>query len=259
MSEQVRIFSYLPNPRVWKSIITAEIGDVDLEVIGDKPSNLANWLWDFEPKKIDSLNLNKIDRFKRLSKRGFKGTLYKTDEFLKKHPFGTVPAGFNSDGSEGIFESNSIMRAIARVSSKKSLYGGEDPFIQSRIDSFLDANLVFAREFQVYVLEINSLKSYLHNRMKSAYLFYLDGIERSLSANEFIVGKELTIADISFVCDLAQFLRERDNKKIIEEQGFKLITKDFEKDYSKSFNHLKKLSKRDEFKKIMLNYLEKIL
>ena len=55
MSEQVRIFSYLPNPRVWKSIITAELGDVDLKVIGDKPSNLANWLWDFEPKKIDSL------------------------------------------------------------------------------------------------------------------------------------------------------------------------------------------------------------
>jgi glutathione S-transferase len=73
------------------------------------------------------------------------------------------------------------------------------------------------------------------------------------------VGNELTIADVSFVCDLAQFLRERDNKKIIKEQGFELITKDFEKDYPKSFNHLKKLSKRDEFKKIMLNYLDKIL
>ena len=58
---KIRIFSYLPNPRVWKSIITAKIGGIDLEVIGDKPNNMPNWLWDFEPKKIDSLNLNKID------------------------------------------------------------------------------------------------------------------------------------------------------------------------------------------------------
>jgi len=35
---KIRIFSYLPNPRVWKSIITAKIGGIDLEVIGDKPN-----------------------------------------------------------------------------------------------------------------------------------------------------------------------------------------------------------------------------
>ena len=162
MSEQVRIFSYLPNPRVWKSMIAAKIGKVNLKIIGDKPKNLSNWLWDFDAKEIDSLKLGELKVFERTSKRGFKGKLYKTDKFLEKHPFGTVPAGFNSDGTEGIFESNSIMRAVARVSEEKSLYGDEDPFKQSRIDSFLDANLVFAREFQVYVLEINMLNQYLH-------------------------------------------------------------------------------------------------
>ena len=180
MSEEVRIFSYLPNPRVWKSMITAKIGKVDLKITGDKPLNLSNWLWDFEAKEIDSTELDKIKHYKRTSKRGFRGILYKTDKFLEKHPFGTVPAGFNSDGSEGIFESNSIMRAVARVSAVKSLYGSEDAFKKSRIDSFLDANLVFAREFQVYVLEINILNEYLYERMKSAYLFYLDGVELSL-------------------------------------------------------------------------------
>ena len=162
MSEEVRIFSYLPNPRVWKSMITAKIGKVDLKITGDKPLNLSNWLWDFEAREIDASELDKLKLYERTSKRGFKGILYKTDKFLEKHPYGTVPAGFNSDGSEGIFESNSIMRAVARVSPVKSLYGGEDSFKKSRIDSFLDANLVFAREFQVYVLEINMPVSYTH-------------------------------------------------------------------------------------------------
>ena len=46
------------------------------------------------------------------------------------------------------------MRAVARSSTNTSLYGDNDPYLQSRIDSFLDANLVFSREFQVYVLEL---------------------------------------------------------------------------------------------------------
>ena len=259
MSEQVRIFSYLPNPRVWKSMITAKLGKVDIKIIGDKPGNLTNWLWDFDALKFDSSELDKIKEYKRISKRGFKGALYKTDKFIEKHPFGTVPAGFNSDGSEGIFESNSIMRAVARLSEDKSLYGDEDAFKQSRIDSFLDANLVFAREFQVYVLEIKSLNEILYKRMQSAYLFYLDGIEKALSFDKFISGNKITIADISFVCDTAQFLRERDNKKTIEEQGYEIISKDFEKDYPLSLKHLKDLSKLDEFNEIMSNYLDKIL
>ena len=259
MSEQVRIFSYLPNPRVWKSMITAKLGKVDIKIIGDKPGNLTNWLWDFDALKFDSSELDKIKEYKRISKRGFKGALYKTDKFIEKHPFGTVPAGFNSDGSEGIFESNSIMRAVARLSEDKSLYGDEDVFKQSRIDSFLDANLVFSREFQVYVLEIKSLNEILYKRMQSAYLFYLDGIEKALSFDKFISGNKITIADISFVCDTAQFLRERDNKKTIEEQGYEIISKDFEKDYPLSLKHLKDLSKLDEFNEIMSNYLDKIL
>ena len=91
------------------------------------------------------------------------------------------------------------MRAVARLSKDKSLYGDDDAFKQSRIDSFLDANLIFAREFQVYVLEIKSLNQILYKRMQSAYLFYLDGIEKALSFDKFISGNAITIADISFV------------------------------------------------------------
>ena len=103
MTEEIRIFSYLPNPRVWKSLITAKLGNVKIKVVGDKPKNLANWLWDFDAREINSSNIGSMDTHKREGKRGFKGNLYKTDKFLEKHPFGTVPAGFNSDGSIGIF------------------------------------------------------------------------------------------------------------------------------------------------------------
>ena len=52
MKDKVRIFSYLPNPRVWKSIIAANYGGIEIEVIGDKPKNLTNWLWDYDAKLL---------------------------------------------------------------------------------------------------------------------------------------------------------------------------------------------------------------
>ena len=83
MTEDIRIFSYLPNPRVWKSLITAKLAKVEIKVIGDKPRNLPEWLWDFDAKKIDEIDSEELEKYKRQSKRGFKGDLFKTDEFLE--------------------------------------------------------------------------------------------------------------------------------------------------------------------------------
>ena len=33
-------------------MITAKLGGLDLEVVGDKPNNMPNWLWDFEARPI---------------------------------------------------------------------------------------------------------------------------------------------------------------------------------------------------------------
>ena len=151
------------------------------------------------------------------------------------------------------------MRAVARSSTNTTLYGDNDPYLQSRIDSFLDANLVFSREFQVYVLELKSLNDQFYNRMKSAYSFYMGGIENALSTGKFISGSYLTIADISFVCDVAQFLRERDRRTIINEQGYELISKNFEEDFPKSRKHLMNLYNKDDFQKFMKGYLDGIL
>ena len=55
MGKGLKIFSYLPNPRVWKAEIAAKIADVPLEIIGDKPSEIPNWLWDTDPKSYQKL------------------------------------------------------------------------------------------------------------------------------------------------------------------------------------------------------------
>ena len=255
MDKVLKIFSYLPNPRVWKAVIAGNICGVKVEVIGDKPRELGKWLWDTSPRELEEEEMTPDSPHVRLGKRGFSGALYKTDDFLKAHPFGTVPAAFSPDGNIGIFESNSILRSVARAGKASDLYGNND-YEASRIDSFLDANLVFAREAQVYLLEVETLTKEGHERMSLAYEFYISGLEASLANNSYIAGKELTIADISFVCDFAQFLREGHYKEILQDKQLDLITKDGLKKYPKVFKHLLTLSKREEFSSVMGTYLD---
>jgi glutathione S-transferase len=245
----LRIFSYLPNPRVWKSLIAAEYAAVNVEVIGDKPPALANWLWDFDARPLEDSERTDDSPHARIGQRGFSGTLFKTDEFLAAHPYGTVPAAFSPDGAVGIFESNSILRATVRASDVDHGLYGRDGYAASRIDSFLDAGLVFAREAQVYLLAVSSMTGELHARMAAAYAFYLNGIEQALSANPYLAGSELTIADIAFVCDTGQFLRERTSENALAEQGLQPVSKGFESEYPRSCRHLKRLAERAEFAK----------
>ena len=250
MSAGIKIFSYLPNPRVWKSLIAANLCGANVEVVGDKPKNLPNWLWDYDARELtedDKANSVLI----RKGRRGFTNDLYKTDEFLLAHPFGTVPAAFDLETKGGIFESNSRMRAVARSGKPNNLYGGEDHVLASRIDSFLDVNLVFSREHQVYILSIENMNEVLYNRMKSAYEFYLDGIESALKLNKFIVGDFISLADISFVCDVGYFLKEANQKDVLDAQGFDLISCKFKNEYPQCADHLIELSNQEEFSSVI--------
>lgn len=208
MSE-LTLFSYLPNPRVYKATIAARLTGVNLDIVGASPPELANWLWDPQPRPLAEAERRADSPYARQGKRGFSSTLYKSDEFLDTQPFGTVPAAFGSaDGRPvGIFESNSILRAVARAGN--GLYGNS-ALSASRIDSFLDANLVFAREAQVYLLDLQSKKltNEGYARMQDAYAFYLAGINAATSKDQYLVDNKLSIADISFACDFTQFQRE---------------------------------------------------
>ena len=204
----LRIFSYLPNPRVWKAAIAARLLGVEVEVVGDRPKALPGWLWDFDARPLEEAEKTPGNPHARASKRGFNAvTLYKTDAFLAAHPFGTVPAAFDPEGATGIFESNSILRAVARAAG--GLYG-EGPYEAARIDSFLDAGLVFAREAQAYLLKLVAREATqeLSDRMREAYEFYMDGIDNAAGLGGEGLAGPFSIADIAFVCDFAQFRRE---------------------------------------------------
>lgn len=215
-----RIFSYLPNPRVWKATIAGRLGGVEIEIVGDRPKALADWLWDFDARPLADAERRADSPHARPARRGFGATLYKTDAFLEAHPFGTVPAAFDSSGTVGIFESNSILRAVARAGNA-DLYG-RTPLEASRIDSFLDSGLVFAREAQVYLLALQArdVSNELSARMRDAYGFYMAGIDAAVAhAPAGLVGGRLSIADIAFVCDLAQFRREQRFHDWLTEHG----------------------------------------
>ena len=82
---------------------------------------------------------------------------------------------------------------------------------------------MFSREAQVYLLSVESLSQENYVRMQAAYEFYLSGIEAALEVGKYLAGDELTIADISFVCDVGQFLRERFFREALEKQDYQPI------------------------------------
>jgi len=237
-------------------LFAARLCGVEIEILGDKPNELANWLWDVRPSVLAPEDRTPSNPHARPSRRGFSGTLYKTDAFLEAHPFGTVPAAFGpegdaSGGAIGIFESNSILRAVARAGDHPTLYG-TDGYEASRIDSFLDANLVFAREAQVYLLALQhgDANASDHNRMAGAYEFYLSGVEAALERSKYLAGENLTIADISFGCDFAQFLREGHYDETLEERGLERISQGGPVSYPRCFSHLYALTERTEFSEL---------
>ena len=129
---KIRIFSYLPNPRGWKAVIAGKLCNVEVEVIGDKPRNLPNWLWDYDARILEEEE-KQSSPHRLEGKRGFTGDLFKTSEFLNQHPFGTVPAAFVGENKMGVFESNSIMRALSRKRSSTELYRPKDSAKSTRI------------------------------------------------------------------------------------------------------------------------------
>ena len=107
-------------------------------------------------------------------------------------------ADFEREVSSGVYDNN--------------IYG-KNAYETSRIDSFLDSSLIFARASQKYLLAINQdkLTPLIKEEAKDAFLIYMNGIESALNFNEspFIVGDQLTLADICYFCEYALFSREQ--------------------------------------------------
>jgi glutathione S-transferase len=260
---QLRIFSYLPNPRIWKATIAARLCGVEIEIRGAPPTELQSWLWDFDARPLSAADESE-PAGEQIGRTGFKGVkLRKTSAFLEAHPFGTVPAAFSPDGIIGIFESNSIMRAVARLGEGRVPLYGQDPYEASRVDSFLDASLVFARDAQTYLLSLldGSVSAEIQSRAQDALATYLGGISRALLPERyFLVGERITLADICFVAELALFSNERARRDVLERRGLSPVLDGVRSDpgYARAFAHFDRLRMHPAFAPDVEPYLEKI-
>jgi glutathione S-transferase len=259
---QLRIFSYLPNPRIWKATIAARLCGVDVEVRGSSPKELQSWLWDFDARPLSSVEPAASAEV-RVGKVGFRGTsLRKTDAFMEAHPFGTVPAAFSPDGKVGIFESNSIMRAVARLGESRFPLYGRGPYEASRVDSFLDASLVFARDAQIYLLALMSerVSPEIHSRARDGFAIYAAGIDQALSPDrEFLVGTDVTLADICFVAEMSLFFNEKARVGTLAQQGLDpILHAKVGTEFPRAMGHLARLRKHPAFAPDVDPYLARL-
>ncbi|MEC9247461.1 MAG: glutathione S-transferase [Pseudomonadota bacterium] len=260
-SNKLRIFSYLPNPRIFKSTIVGRICGVEIEIRGDKPNELSEWLWDFDAKPLKEAENSRLKEKTTRGTKGFSNRLFKTKEFLRAHPYGSVPAAFSPDGEIGIFESNSIMRSVARIGKNTDSIYGSNPFSSSRIDSFLDASLIFARDSQIYLLSLmkNTLTNEIYNSTKVALSEWLNGIEGALSSNKFISSGYLSLADVCFVCEMALLANEQLYDPLLTERKLEfLLHEKLYDQFPKSWKHFNLLCEHSAFKPDLQPYLSKL-
>ena len=260
----LRIFSYLPNPRVWKATIAARFCGVEVEIRGASGKELRDWLWDYDARPLAEQERHSLSSLVRTGRVGLTGAqLFKTDAFLEAQPFGNVPAAFGGDGKIGIFESNSIMRAVARLGEATFPLYGNDAYEASRIDSFLDVSLVFARDSQIYLLALSdgTVDAAIHARAKQAFAIYASGLEQALSPQrESLVGNDISLADICFAAELALFMNEYARAARLNERGLdKILSVGIRNDYPLVFAHFVRLVDHEHFRPDLKPYVEKLL
>jgi elongation factor 1-gamma len=260
----LRIFSYLPNPRVWKATIAARFCDVDVEIRGASGKELRDWLWDYDARPLEERERQSLSSLVRTGRVGLTGAqLVKTESFLQAQPFGNVPAAFGPDGKIGIFESNSIMRAVARLGQATFPLYGRDIYEASRIDSFLDVSLIFARDSQIYLLALSdgSVDAAVHARAKTAFAIYASGLEQALSSQQdTLVGDGITLADICFAAELALFLNEHARLERLNERGLdRILHPAVRNEYPLTFALFDRLVEHEHFRPDLKPYVEKLL
>ena len=78
----LRMFSYLPNPRLMKATIAARLCEIEVDIRGDKADNLSDWLWDFDARPLVNSDYERTDVVAKSAHTGFGKKLYKTEQFL---------------------------------------------------------------------------------------------------------------------------------------------------------------------------------
>jgi elongation factor 1-gamma len=192
----------------------------------------------------------------RAGRIGFtKSKLYKTDAFLEAQPFGTVPAASSPDGRTGVFEIEQYHADRRPAWAGSFSLNGGDAHEASRIDGFLDASLVFARDSQIYLLALRdgNVTAELHARVQ-------ERIEQAMiPPRNVLVGNDLTLADICDGAELCLFHNERARRTTLDAVGLPAVLRDdFARTYPRSAKRFHGLLVRPAFVPDVSGYLEKI-
>ena len=83
------------------------------------------------------------------------------------------------------------------------------------------------------------------------------GLKTPSPMTPFVAGEQLTIADISVVCDLSQFLRERLMADRLAATGFTPVSEGLEAAYPRATQHLRQLTARPAFAPYLEHSLER--
>lgn len=122
-------------------------------------------------------------------------------DYLKKNPFGRVPAIIDSDGPDGqtvtVFEGHAILYFLAE---KSGLFYPQDLAIRTQIHTWMaaiSANLgpAFAGQFWFTTLASRRIEMVIDRFVSEAHRG-LRALDQRLSDFEYIAGNEYTIADI---------------------------------------------------------------
>ncbi|XP_020273297.1 elongation factor 1-gamma 2-like [Asparagus officinalis] len=160
-----------PNKNAWKGLIAAEYCGVQVELVKDFQMGVSN----------------------------------KTPEFIKMNPLGKVPVLETPDGS--VFESNAIARYVTRLKADNPLYGSS-LFEYAKIEQWMDfaatevdpgiAGWLYPRlGYRPFIQQAEELAI---SNLKRA----LEALNTHLSANTYLVGHSVTLADIVMTCNLYQ-------------------------------------------------------
>ncbi len=183
----------------------------------------------------------------RAGRVGFKGgQLVKTDAFLAAHPFATVPAAFSPDGTTGIFESNSIMRAVARLRPQAVEALRQHAYEAARIDSFLDASLVFARDSCRSTCwpcaTPTSPPTSMRGQPRPSRSMPRASTRPCNPTASFLVGETLSLADICFVAELCLFLNERHHRPTLARRGLTpILNEQWREQFPSASSHFNRL------------------
>ena len=131
-----------------------------------------------------------------------------TEEFLEKNPLGKVPVLETPEGC--IFESNAIARYVARLRRDTSLYGSSF-FESALVDQWMDyaANeLEPARAMWLFPVQgFMQCDQEAYDAARADMMKALHVLETRLETREFLVGAQVTLADIVVVCALVDLFR----------------------------------------------------